>query len=551
MLSDETSTVSSAASAEIILPPLSPATSSTPSVAIVLVGRADTQPSSYTDLVQAIQEYSRDAAAITFVLRSDLNGVEDTLARVRASFNVTDVFFMGHSMADGGILTQSYVNSTNARGLIFLAAFLQRTFRPDVTECLAKASVQPKRSLRCPLGCLADGAHDCFGPNTVAFPVPVLSVSGDLDGVVRITRIAEAFYTQKALTNRSQDYFAVVRGMNHAVVFNGSNIPPIVLARDLPSSRAVGEVIDDISAAVKAFVLATAVGDVKSLEHLAEAEAAAEVLLDPIIDAFVNQEGNWFFTGADDEHGHSNWASGAQHRLCDPLPDGVTWLDTNSTNEFRLMSDEEKIPPYFRLKHRANITVTQTDGGMAVSSDTIAQLRFIKVSITEAQAGLNGWAIIKEEKLNVLTQLMDDGSEPVSAIEIATKMASRQLMFNRTGTDSPPTLDDGDRCRDINVAAMNWAISRTPSDILQRYKQSGKQLVMVSDKRPSIPAGPFWIWSYMEYTDKGEFVEVASYETFFGLDSNPYGAGTHYCKLLSPARAIEWIYVDSLRKASR
>jgi hypothetical protein len=28
----------------------------------------------------------------------------------------------------------------------------------------------------------------------------------------------------------------------------------------------------------------------------------------------------------------------------------------------------------------------------------------------------------------------------------------------------------------------------------------------------------------------------------------PDSAGYHYCKLLSPARAMEWIYVDGLRK---
>jgi hypothetical protein len=61
--------------------------------------------------------------------------------------------------------------------------------------------------------------------------------------------------------------------------------------------------------------------------------------------------------------------------------------------------------------------------------------------------------------------------------------------------------------------------------------------------------GPLWIWTYMAYdTDKAKTtitVRSAMMRTptdyFIGA-----AAGFHYCKVLSPFKALEWMMVDSL-----
>jgi len=63
-----------------------------------------------------------------------------------------------------------------------------------------------------------------------------------------------------------------------------------------------------------------------------------------------------------------------------------------------------------------------------------------------------------------------------------------------------------------------------------------------------------WIPSAMKNEDKVDergnpYVEVRS-PVFSSSTGNSLlqTRGVHYCKLLSPARAMEWIYVDGLRK---
>ncbi len=79
---------------------------------------------------------------------------------------------------------------------------------------------------------------------------------------------------------------------------------------------------------------------------------------------------------------------------------------------------------------------------------------------------------------------------------------------------------------------------------------------MGEDVLPMVAGGPLWIWNYPKYnylTHNNEQVyQVIS--TVMKIPINyfiPAARGFHYCQLLSPAAAMEWIYIDGLRtKAS-
>eukprot|EP00326_Haptolina_ericina_P037649 CAMPEP_0181249428 /NCGR_PEP_ID=MMETSP1096-20121128/45754_1 /TAXON_ID=156174 ORGANISM="Chrysochromulina ericina, Strain CCMP281" /NCGR_SAMPLE_ID=MMETSP1096 /ASSEMBLY_ACC=CAM_ASM_000453 /LENGTH=165 /DNA_ID=CAMNT_0023346775 /DNA_START=279 /DNA_END=776 /DNA_ORIENTATION=+ len=140
-------------------------------------------------------------------------------------------------------------------------------------------------------------------------------------------------------------------------------------------------------------------------------------------------------------------------------------------------------------------------------------------------------------------------SAPLSAYELKTKIKSRQATANKS-IDHNYTV-----CRAINQAAYDWALSRADPDVRSAFEAHGEPLVMVDDvEAPIGVTGPTWIKKELLYTRVGSagasHIEVQSWA--FVVAESPVKSkiipdGMHYCKLLSPARAMEWIYTDSLR----
>lgn len=111
--------------------------------------------------------------------------------------------------------------------------------------------------------------------------------------------------------------------------------------------------------------------------------------------------------------------------------------------------------------------------------------------------------------------------------------------------------DAGSRCKKINQFAFDWALNRSDEAARNRFNKFGVPVVMGEDVG-CYHNGGLWIYLPMKYAQtqasNASTLEVSSIQLKTDV-SYPIGMfqGMHFCKLFSPAKAMEWIYVDGLR----
>ena len=132
-----------------------------------------------------------------------------------------------------------------------------------------------------------------------------------------------------------------------------------------------------------------------------------------------------------------------------------------------------------------------------------------------------------------------------------TKISSRQRIQQHAGNadaDFHELDEEGNRCADINQKAIDWAYGKLSKTAKKLYDTYGVKMVVGDDMGP-YNEGPLWIWTYMDYKKD---LDANTYTVKSAMMRTPTdyfiksASGFHYCKVLSPFKALEWMMVDGL-----
>ena len=536
-------------------------------VGVVAIEGAQIPNDAYIPLLRALQnasapEYSVYVAIPSFLLdcpnppqiSSKIAGARKELL---AAMNATaDTKIVGFAHSLGAVFLQDFVfkNPTQFSAQFLTGAALGRKYRNGST-------------------------------GTGVYPVPTMAIDGTLDGLYRVTRQAETYFHQvlhppaaafesSSLSSSSsssstyKDDFPVVifEGVTHMQFASGT--PPSNVAKnDLKPEVTYEQAHAMISGVMSDFLRSQLGDDAKAKIAIAAEVENTGTLLQPLI-ASLEQEG----------HHHFHAPCNSDYQMPAQCP---AYPQYPSNNVQRKPQDQECTcgTPFSALAQVVMGTASQTPsfpkGVSIVAVDAVHDVDEItpvhlphiwhncSKSKSSGEEDKVAAAAATSCTINVTTvtqpiyatlDTFDTGFYYQSASELRVKLKSRQSLLLAAGVDPllihfNQTDTAGFNCADINNASYQWALEHAGTKARARFEKIGEPLIMGKDIFLS-NAGPAWIWNPMKYKEAKDKSNVVVQAPCSHTPVDYFlkaAAGYHYCKVLSPARAMEWIYIDGLR----
>ncbi|XP_071099229.1 uncharacterized protein [Haliotis cracherodii] len=335
-----------------------------------------------------------------------------------------------------------------------------------------------------------------------AFPVPIMTITGDLDGISRITSVAEAFRSMRDDVAFDSDLIyhsplVIMDGFNHGV-FSSGELPGNMQTLDIRPEGSIEDgqrLVTNCTALFIAHTMNAPAAFVKVAKiQFREAYEKAVFITKPILEVKEMTQ---------NPHGESYFVRVAQKWLSGLQGDQSTRL----TVESYIVGEATEIPPSVLAEGHQSVVITFSD-------------------VLRAQ-----------------TQETDDDEKPEAPVEIAARMLSPQRIKKELGDTNITKLYT---CRDLNYGSYLTAYNKASETARRRFDNSHKGIIFHTDMLVQSDLAWKLTQLLVEVKEHELHVTAISYMTP-NLDTLGERAGLYYCKILPPDRAIEWIYVDSLR----
>lgn len=409
-----------------------------------------------------------------------------------------------------------------------------------------------------------------------SYPVTTLTVDGTLDGLLHVTRQAEAYFHQvkgKSSLDDMDRPVVLLEGLNHWS-FSSGTPPGNVKSNDLKAEVSTEEGHTMIAQQIVDFATMK-VSDkdsliTKAMTRLESAVKNTGVILNPVVSA-LELSGYHYLQGPCDSDFPTNptcqypqWPAksiGPKKGPPSPAPSndctcGSPWV----ANVAQTMMGGLDLAGL-----SGHVEISNKDAFHDVSD--VRPFHLPHIFSPKPGTACDGTSKCTIETTTVTMPyyekkdtLLDTGLYPVTADEFRTKLKSRQSIWESAGLTNVSFADTDKNnvsiCKSINEAAYEWALGQASDVARKRFEANGQPYRFVDDVYAGIGiTGPTWIHNALSFkvSNDKKYVEVSA--PYFATENKNLGdepytntVGYHYCKLLSPARAMEWIYVDGLRQ---
>lgn len=439
---------------------------------LVVINGANVANTNYVDVAKAVQAASDLklwVAIPSFVLNTPNPGqigskIKDGLSALeKAGFPRTikadsDVVVAGHSL--GGIFSQGAVVSGGYTALVLFGSYLS--------------------------------SINGFAVNK--YPKPALTLAGELDGLTRITRIAQSYEElQDLIAQKGKDAaythpVVALPGQTHSQFCSNTNVTAFGTKDKCPE--------------VPLVVAQSAIG--------ATVSAFLSVL----------------------------FSSGDVHAAKAKLSRGMQYTSTLVAG-YLTARKSVQAGGWCQRAQQQEAVLSKTK----ISVDVALKSNFASFDATNPSIDLhhNPTKVVAVQELQHKLNPGDLSTFDLSSQEIDCKIKTAAALADAAGTPAPS--QDSATCGTLNDQAIEYARSIVARETLARYSSSLKPLVTKEDAVTT--TGISWQAASLTFQTNDKSVLIGSPRLTSGLES-PVWAGVQMCKYLPPDRVIEYMMTDGL-----